>query len=168
MPVTKRKRVVRRKPAMLKMRGAGFGDFIAGLGGGVGKGINNLLGGLFGGARKRKTRKRMSGRGDAPKAGLSLSNLNKALKDSSAISSLLSNPALGGLANTAGTVASALGYGKKRISRKRAVKTRSAGTVLIKPMAVKMRGAGVNYLMGKPSGRPLFDTTFGSSSALAF
>lgn len=142
----KRKRVVRRKTSM---KGAGLFDFLGSVANGLGSTVNRGLSGLFGGARKKRVR-RMKGRGDAPKPGLSLSNLNKALKDSQAISGLLNNPALGGLANTAGVVASALGYGKKR-GRKKAIKTRPAGRVV-------MRGAGVNYLMGKAAGKPVFDT----------
>jgi len=41
-----------------KRKGRGFGDFLAsgltGLGTGLGKGVSNLLGGLFGGGRKKK------------------------------------------------------------------------------------------------------------------
>ena len=166
MPVVRRKRVVRRPRKV--MMGRGFGDFIAGLGGGVGKGINNLLGGLFGGARKRRRRvvkKRMTGRGDTP--GFSLGNLNKALKDSKAISSLLNNASLGGIANTAGTVADALGYGRRR--PRKAIKTRPAGSVvMLKPKIVRMRGAGVNYLMGRPQMATFATTLGGSNGNLSF
>lgn len=139
-------------------RGRGFGDFIGnalgGLGTGLGSGVHNLLGSLFGGRRTLKyaakmpalirpkrairvTRRKapakmlMLGRGPemastmpVNQSGFSLSNLNKALKDSKAISNLLNNSALGGIANTAGTVADALGYGRRK----------------------RQRGRGVNYL----------------------
>lgn len=135
-----------------RLRGKGFGSFLADLGSGLGSGVGNLirggLGSLFGGRRRvRKApvkvrRARMKGRGD--ESGLSLSNINKALKESKAISNLLSNPALGSYANLAGRISDTVGYGKKR----------------------RMRGRGVNYLQSGPAIRmpDSFATTLTSGS----
>lgn len=117
MPTGGRRKIVRRR----RHRGKGFGDFLkntlTGVGSGLGSGVHNLLGSLFGGKRrsmpKKKRVRRVKGRG--PNDSL-LTRLNKVAKDTGIISSALNefgNP--WGLGSAAGT----LGYGRKRRTRRR-------------------------------------------------
>jgi len=117
-----RRRIVRRR------KGRGFGDFLkntlTGVGSGLGSGVHNLLGSLFGGRRRKSYRKKRTGgakrrtrrvRGRGPNDSL-LTRLNKVAKDTGIISSALNefgNP--WGLGTAAGT----LGYGRRRRTRRR-------------------------------------------------
>jgi len=127
----------RKRRVQRTQRGKGIGEFLASLGGGVGRGANNLLSGLFGGKRKRVVRRRPApkrvgaarpkrrvvrrhrGRGangtDAPAAPLSLlGKLNKIAKESGVVSNALNTFGLSGV----GGMAKRLGYGRARPMRR--------------------------------------------------
>ncbi len=58
-----RKRVARRAAPRRRMRGRGIADVLAGIGSGIGRAGSGFLGGLFGGAKRRRTapKRRMRG-----------------------------------------------------------------------------------------------------------
>ena len=103
------KKVVRRVRKVRAKRGKGFiANALTDLGSGLGSGVHNLFGKLFGGKRTKKVRKPRAKRGGA---GDLFSKLNKIAKDSKIITTALNefgNPL--GLSSAA----TALGYGRKR------------------------------------------------------
>jgi len=139
----------RRKRRVRKMKGAGIGDTIQdilgglgrGTGTGLGGGVHNLFGGLFGGRKRR-----MRGRGEegeavskvAEKAAAAvvekakedlsfLQKVNKVAKDSQVISRSLNEF---GAPSWASGVASSLGYGRRRRRMKGAGIGSTIGDVL--------------------------------------
>lgn len=103
----------RRSAPKRKQRGKGIGEFLSSLGGGLGKGANNLLSGLFGGARRRKAApkvrrvrrvRRVRGRGV-------LGDLNDLAKETQVVSKALNKFGPSWLGNAA----SRLGYGRKKM-----------------------------------------------------
>ena len=108
-----------------RRRGAGFGDFIAntlgGIGSGLGGGVKNLVGSLFGGKRRRRRR---GGAADVAVVAEPLSlfgKLNKVAQDSKVISKALKTFDL-----PFSNAAEVLGYGRKR----RVVRKRKGGMAM--------------------------------------